>query len=305
MNLKTLTERLSRKQLIWIAVGGGVALTGILLLSGPKRQAPPAPVSRPVDVNLLGNADIEKEQWRATSEKEIETLRAQQQELSAQLQGLAGNLKKQEEGKDVKRPFQQGPKDFPPLPPLPALNLPPPQAPFQSPQSPKAPQHPPAPPAPDPIRVFGPEANAFPLSGKEREKRTVEVADEKPYLSSGSFVPGVLLSGLDAPAGVTASKEPHPVLIRLSDLAVLPNRFRLDIKECFIVGEGYGDLSSERAYIRTTMLSCVRKEESKIASPVIKAHKCAKYLEGSSPDVIMSARVSSSRELLSELFTVE
>lgn len=95
-----------------------------------------------------------------------------------------------------------------------------------------------------------------------------EVGEEKPYLPSGSFVPGVLLSGLDAPAGVSASKEPHPVLIRLSDLAVLPNRFRLDIKECFIVGEGYGDLSSERAYIRTTAISCVRKDGSSVDLPL-------------------------------------
>ena len=43
--------------------------------------------------------------------------------------------------------------------------------------------------------------------------------EESAYLPSGSFVQGILLSGLDAPAGVTASKEPHPVLIKLSDLA--------------------------------------------------------------------------------------
>ncbi len=268
MNLKTLTERLSRKHLIWIAVAVGVVFTGILLLGGPKRPAPPVPVNRPVDVNLLGNADLEKEQWRATAEKELETLRAQQQELSLQLQGLAGELKKQEEGKDTKRLLQQGSKDFPPMPPLPAFSLPPSQPSPQSPQSQKAPPLPSTPPAKDPIRVFGPEANSFLPAVKEREKRAVEVADEKPYLPSGSFVPGMLLSGLDAPAGVTSSKEPHPVLIRLSDLAVLPNRFRLDIKECFIVGEGYGDLSSERAYIRTTTLSCVRNEESKHPSPV-------------------------------------
>lgn len=257
MNLKALTERLSRKQLIWIAVAGGVILTGIILLSGPnKRPETPAPVSRPVDVNLLGNADLEKEHWRATAEKELETLKTQQEELSGQLQALSGQVKKQ---------------DFPPVLPLPPVSLQPPQPFPQSPQFPQSQKSPPirpVPTAPDPIRVFGPEANAFPLAGKEREKGTGEGTEEKPYLPSGSFVPGVLLSGLDAPAGVSSSKEPHPVLIRLSDLAVLPNRFRLDIKECFIVGEGYGDLSSERAYIRTTALSCVRKDGSSVDLPL-------------------------------------
>jgi len=277
MNLKSLIERLSRKQLIWIAVAGGVILTGIILLSRPKRPEPPAPVNRSVDVNLLGNADLEKEHWRATAEKELETLKAQQQELSTQLQGLADEVKKQGEGKDIRRPVQQGLKGFPPAPPLPSLSLQPPQtspqspSPLQFPQPPQStkssPLHPPPTP-PDSIRVFGPEANVIPSASKEREKRVAEEAQEKPYLPSGSFVPGVLLSGLDAPAGVSASKEPHPVLIRLSDLAVLPNRFRFDIKECFIVGEGYGDLSSERAYIRTTAISCVRKDGSSVDLPL-------------------------------------
>jgi len=92
--------------------------------------------------------------------------------------------------------------------------------------------------------------------------------EEPPYLPSGSFVQGILLSGLDAPAGVTASKEPHPVLIKLSDLAVLPNRARLDIKDCFILGEGYGELSSERAYIRTTTLSCVKANGQSLDAPL-------------------------------------
>ena len=41
------------------------------------------------------------------------------------------------------------------------------------------------------------------------------------------------------------------------DNAVLPNQFRSSVKECFVVGAGYGDVSSERAYIRTESLSCI------------------------------------------------
>jgi conjugal transfer pilus assembly protein TraB len=128
-------------------------------------------------------------------------------------------------------------------------------------------------PAPEPIRIFGPESGAgsdlASLPPKSAEAGQAPVASDEPsYLPSGSFVQGILLSGLDAPAGVTASKEPHPVLIKLSDLAVLPNRARLDIKDCFILGEGYGELSSERAYIRTTTLSCVKANGQSLDAPL-------------------------------------
>lgn len=75
-----------------------------------------------------------------------------------------------------------------------------------------------------------------------------------------SFTRGTLLGGLDAPTGGQSQSNPHPVLIRLSDDAVLPNRFRGEYRECFVVAAGYGDISSERAYLRTESLSCVRAD---------------------------------------------
>ena len=38
-----------------------------------------------------------------------------------------------------------------------------------------------------------------------------------------------------------------------------PNRFRSRVKECFVTAAGYGDISSERAYLRLERLSCVLK----------------------------------------------
>ena len=75
-----------------------------------------------------------------------------------------------------------------------------------------------------------------------------------------SFTRGTLLGGLDAPTGGQSQSNPHPVLIRLSDNAFLPNRFRAEYRECFVVAAGYGDISSERAYLRTESLSCVRTD---------------------------------------------
>jgi conjugal transfer pilus assembly protein TraB len=75
-----------------------------------------------------------------------------------------------------------------------------------------------------------------------------------------SFTRGTLIGGLDAPTGGQSQSNPHPVLIRLSDNSVLPNRFRGEYRECFVVAAGYGDISSERAYLRTESLSCVRSD---------------------------------------------
>lgn len=75
-----------------------------------------------------------------------------------------------------------------------------------------------------------------------------------------SFTRGTLLGGLDAPTGGQSQSNPHPVLIRLADNSVLPNRFRAAYRECFVIAAGYGDISSERAYLRTESLSCVRTD---------------------------------------------
>ncbi len=75
-----------------------------------------------------------------------------------------------------------------------------------------------------------------------------------------SFTRGTLLGGLDAPTGGQSQSNPHPVLIRLADNSILPNRFRGEYRDCFVIAAGYGDISSERAYLRTENLSCVRTD---------------------------------------------
>ncbi|MFQ5779167.1 MAG: TraB/VirB10 family protein [Nitrospiria bacterium] len=258
MNMKGLTEKLPGKNLIWLVSLAVILILVIVIVSGPDRPSRKNQTKEEIDLNLLGDADVEKEAWRANAERELETFRVQQREIEAQLGRLTREIE------ENKRPLSNPSSNqiSPPqqaTPPIPALNLNrPPEKPIPSipPRS---------------IRVFLPEGNPISMPGSGEEGRDAE--EERPdhpiaYLPSGSFVPGILLSGLDAPAGVNASKEPHPVLIKLSDLAVLPNRFRFDIKECFVIGEGYGELSSERAYIRTTSLSCVRRDGKSIDLPL-------------------------------------
>ena len=97
-------------------------------------------------------------------------------------------------------------------------------------------------------------------------KKTAKTAGN--YMPSGSFTRAVLLGGLDAPTGGQSQRNPQPVLMRLTDNAILPNRFRFRVKECFVVGAGYGDMSSERAYIRTETLSCVTHAGQAIDIPI-------------------------------------
>lgn len=82
------------------------------------------------------------------------------------------------------------------------------------------------------------------------------------YLPAGSILQGVLLSGVDAPSGKTAMKDPIPVLARIKHDAILPNRFRADIKECFVLLETVGDLASERAMMRAITMACTRQDKS-------------------------------------------
>lgn len=77
------------------------------------------------------------------------------------------------------------------------------------------------------------------------------------YVPAASFVKAVLLNGLDAPTGGQAQANPQPIILRLTDLAFLPNRYRGGVKECFVLASGYGDIASERAFLRTDTLSCV------------------------------------------------
>ncbi len=92
--------------------------------------------------------------------------------------------------------------------------------------------------------------------------------DTRRYIPSGAFTRALLLGGLDAPTGGQAQRNPQPVLLRLMDNAVLPNQFRAKVKECFVVGAGYGDVSAERAFIRTESLSCITRDGTAIDVPV-------------------------------------
>jgi len=93
-----------------------------------------------------------------------------------------------------------------------------------------------------------------PLSTNRAGGRTVES-----YIPP-SFMRAVMLNGVDAPTGGNAQSNTMPVLLEVIEDATLPNRFRAAVRNCFILGDSYGDLSSERLLIRLTRMSCVSED---------------------------------------------
>jgi conjugal transfer pilus assembly protein TraB len=108
---------------------------------------------------------------------------------------------------------------------------------------------------PPTIQVVGASATAKPKKSEDSKKDSVIG-----YLPSGSVFEGVLLTGLDASTAMAANKTPTPALFRIKTEAILPNLYTQDVRECFVLAGGYGNLSSERAEMRTQTLSCVNEK---------------------------------------------
>lgn len=121
-----------------------------------------------------------------------------------------------------------------------------------------------------PIAASKDASNSYSNSTEKEEP----VKEASTYIPSNSFVKGVLIGSLSANTGGNANQDPTPVLIRITDMAQLPNRFRSNLKSCMVGGSGWGDLSTERVKIRLTTLSCIMKSGKSLDM------KVAGYVDG-------------------------
>lgn len=282
-----------RKQYIVLGIALAIGAGVILFLSAQTSKKPRKKAPEP-EVKVVEEKKVEEESFKSVYGRK---LFEQQQEIE-RLKRELEKLKREKERMSSVSP--------PPPPPLPPLPSPPPQRTQSQPQQTRKQQpSPPSPPLQPPqssTQKKGPPqtqvlTNLIVLDVEERKEKTstAEVKKERgkkgerlkagDVIPAGSFVRGVLLNGLNAPAGGKALSNPLPVLIRVVDLSVLPNRFRADIRDCFIVGAGYGDLSSERAYIRAETLSCV-KENGEVLEAKVEG-----YVSGEDGMVGLSGRV--------------
>jgi conjugal transfer pilus assembly protein TraB len=85
-----------------------------------------------------------------------------------------------------------------------------------------------------------------------------------------SFMKATLLSGVAAPTVTGGKVSPVPMLFKIDNLAILPNEVRADLKGCFVVAEGTGNLATERVQTRLLNLSCVTQNGEAIIDQTIK-----------------------------------
>lgn len=129
----------------------------------------------------------------------------------------------------------------------------------------------PPPPPVDPRARSSEKVEAPKIRVIRNEKAKDEDQEDKELsvtIPAGSILSGVLVTGMDAPTGKQAQRDPFPSLLRIKSEAILPNRFRADFRECMLIAGGWGDLSSERAYMRAERISCVRNDGTVLEAPI-------------------------------------
>lgn len=121
----------------------------------------------------------------------------------------------------------------------------------------------------DTITTASSAANKDGADKEDKKKSGGKATEEKGiYIPAGSFFQAVTITGVDAPTQLAAKAAPRPVIVRIKKEAILPNHFQVDIRECHAVVETTGDLSSERAFMRTNVLSCVRNDGRSVEAQI-------------------------------------
>ncbi len=105
---------------------------------------------------------------------------------------------------------------------------------------------------------------------EEAKEEAAGVDKKKRIYLPPSFMEATLLSGVAAPTTNAAKDNPLPVIFRVKDLAVLPNKVKANLRGCFIIGSGIGNLADERVHIRLTTLSCVEKNGDAVIDQAVK-----------------------------------
>lgn len=99
-----------------------------------------------------------------------------------------------------------------------------------------------------------------------RGKRNVSNVDQA--IPAGTSVQALLVSSVDAPCGLFSKSDPQPLKLRLLDDAHLPKAVRAKIKGALVIASAYGDISTERVYIRLERLTKVESNGEFIETSV-------------------------------------
>ncbi|WP_373742102.1 TrbI/VirB10 family protein [Neisseria sp.] len=106
--------------------------------------------------------------------------------------------------------------------------------------------------------------------GKTREQSATQATDNQSYLPPGSILSYKLLTGVNAPTNIASdSKNPPVILLTIKGLALLPNGYRADIGDCFVLGPVYGQYMDSRAVARTKKISCIRDDGKAVEANIV------------------------------------
>ena len=111
-------------------------------------------------------------------------------------------------------------------------------------------------------------------SSKTSKETNLNNFSTNEYLPAGSYVPAVVMSGVDASVGIKSQTNPRPVLFRIIDEAKnawFKEHQKTDLKGCVVTGAAEGDLSSERVFINLVRMSC-SKEEGRVIETEVKGY---------------------------------
>jgi len=264
MRLKETWKHLDaeRKRKFVLAVSiVAVLLLGILGYQMRGKPVPP-PKGEGKATSLLQPPEVLQKSLYRQSQTELAKRDQQMADLRAQLDALiAQNQAKEPERDELPSlPIQSEPpltvKSLPSYPPPPPAGVVYP-----------ATSQPPAPPQEEVVTVgaIGVASAPAPILPDDKKK-----ADGQSIYLPPSFMAATLLSGLDAPTAESAKGSPVPALLRIKNLAVLPNSVKADLKGCFVIAEGLGNLADERAHMRLVSLSCLTRQGEAVIDQKVK-----------------------------------
>jgi conjugal transfer pilus assembly protein TraB len=84
------------------------------------------------------------------------------------------------------------------------------------------------------------------------------------FIPAGAFAGAVMVGGVDASTSISASSDPRPVLLRITHEGTLPRHFKSDLCGCHVLAACYGDISSERVFMRLEKLTCTERKTGEI-----------------------------------------
>ncbi len=271
MSLKETWKNLEPERKRKAVLAASIAVVILLGAGGYQMRSKPVPPPRTEEkpTSLIQTPGMLQKSLYQQSQQELAKRDRQMDELREQLAALMEKEKAdgQVQGKDLPGPAAHDPEFMPPLPGSGLPSYPPPPPPGTVYPVTTAPPTGP-PPVPEEIVAVG-EIGMVSVPVQEVVEDKKKADGQRIYLPP-SFMAATLLSGLDAPTSESAKGSPVPALLRIKDLAVLPNSVKADLKGCFVIAEGLGNLSDERAHMRLVSLSCLTREGQAVIDQKVK-----------------------------------